>query len=106
MHQTAQATHSIWHHQQALTLLGGARLDLSHHHRAHVLVFVNDWHDEWTVGLAVERWQVIDERDESWAGVPRAGVVEDRIFDSLAGYSRHWHECQIFCFEAESREDL
>lgn len=97
-------THSVWHHQQVLSFLRRAGLHLAHHHRSHVLVFIDDWHDERSVRFAIERWQVIDERNKSWTVVPRTCWVVDCVLDSLSGYSRHRHEGQIFCFEAATRE--
>lgn len=92
--------YSVWHHQQILSFFCCSRLNFPHEDRSHVIILINDWHDEWTVSFAIEWWQVIDERNKSWTIIPRTRRVVNG-FDALTCYSRHGHESQIFRFKAE-----
>lgn len=88
-------TYPIGHYEHGLAFLALPWFHLSHQYGAHVLVFVDDGHNERPVQLPVEGWQVVDEGNEGFALVPRAYLLIYPFFKALAGLARAWQEEQI-----------
>lgn len=93
--ETGIASYPIGHDDKILSFFALAGFYFSHNNGTHILVFVDDWHDEWTVGLAIQGGQTVDERNESWSAIPRANLLVHLILQSLARLAGARQEEQI-----------
>ncbi len=82
--------------EQRLSLFSFARFDLSHDHRTHVLILVDNGHNEGAVDEANHRWQVVDEGYERTASEPWALAGIQGFLQASASQTRAGHERQVF----------